>query len=63
MMGGADDLTLSVDIERGVLLRSVARFSGSAYRVIEMTDVAFDEEFAPSTFDIAPLPGRDWADA
>lgn len=63
MIGDADDLLVSVDRERGVLLRVISRFNGSAYRIIEMTDVGFDEEFPPSTFEIEPLPGQRWREA
>lgn len=63
MIGEPDDLILSVDRERGVLLRTVARFKGSAYRIVEMTEVGFDEDFAPSSFEIEPLPGQEWQDS
>ncbi len=60
VIGEADEIVLAIDRERGVLLRAESWFRGSAYRVLEMTDVAFDEEFRPSTFEIRPLPGLEW---
>ena len=49
---GADDYVLSVDAERGIVLRSEARLSEQSFKVIEMTAVSFDitlpsEIFAP----------------
>ncbi len=52
---GADDYLLTVDAERGVLLRSEARIGGEPFRVLEMEAVAFDEDFVPATF--APPQG------
>jgi len=60
VIGEADEIVLAIDRERGVLLRAESRFRGSAHRVLEVTDVAFDEEFPPSTFEIRPLPGLEW---
>jgi hypothetical protein len=61
MVGDADYVVMSVDAERGVLLRTEAWFNGKIYRVVEMTQVGFDEEFTAETFEIQPLPGLDWS--
>lgn len=55
---GADEYRLSVDRERGVLLRCEAQLEGRAFRVLEMTDVAFDEELPVGTF-VIELPAGD----
>lgn len=47
---GADDYTLSVDAERGVLLRTEARLREQPFIVIEMTEVEFDVVLPPETF-------------
>ena len=52
---GADDYLLSVDAERGVILRSEARLRDQPFKVIEMTDVTFDESLPPDTF-ASPVP-------
>ena len=53
---GADEYELLVDAERGVLLRSEARVGGYPWRVLEMEEVAFDEDFPPGTFTLDPPP-------
>jgi hypothetical protein len=55
--GGADDYSLVVDAERGILLRSEARIEGQPFRIIEMETVAFDEELGEKVF--APPTDRD----
>ena len=55
---GADEYELLVDAERGVLLRSEARVGGYPWRVLEMEEVAFDEDFPPGTFTLDPPPGE-----
>ena len=47
---GADDYLLSVDAEIGVILRLASRLRDEEYDVFEVSDVAFDEEFAEGTF-------------
>ena len=60
VIGDPDDLLLTVDRQRGVLFRTEARFQGAVYRIVEMTEVDFDEDLPPETFEIRPLPGNDW---
>jgi hypothetical protein len=60
IIGDADRIDLSVDGERGVLLRAASWFEGSMYRTVEALDVVFDEKFPSQAFKIEPLPGRDW---
>ncbi len=62
VIGDVDEIELSVDRERGVILRATSWFGGSPCRIIEMTEVTFDEELPVATFEIAPLPGLDWLD-
>jgi outer membrane lipoprotein-sorting protein len=59
---GADDYRFLVDNERGVLLRSEARLGGRPFRVIETSEVAFDEELPAETFRI-DLPDGEEFDA
>lgn len=59
---GADDYLLSVDAERGVLLRSEARFHDQPFTVTEMTEVAFDAELPPETFTIVLPEGETFED-
>jgi hypothetical protein len=47
---GADEYLLSVDAERGVLLRSEARIDGQPFRILAMESVAFDAPFAEDVF-------------
>ena len=53
-------VSLTVDIERGVILRSESWFEGSMYRSLRVTEVYFDEQFPADTFNIEPLPGQQW---
>lgn len=46
----ADDYHLSVDTERGVVLRSEARLGSKPFKIIEMTEVTFDLKLPPETF-------------
>lgn len=57
VIGDADAIDLSVDRERGVILRAVSWLNGSAYRIVEALDVPFDEVFPPDTFKVEPPPG------
>ena len=61
VIGDADPILLDVDRERGVILRAETSYRGSVYRVLEMNEVAFDEEFPTDTFEIRPLSGLDWS--
>jgi outer membrane lipoprotein-sorting protein len=58
LAAGADEYELAVDRERGVLLRAVARFGGEVFSLHEVTEIAFDEPFAPETFVFVPPPGE-----
>jgi hypothetical protein len=49
---GADEFLLSVDIERGVLLRCEARLRNRPFRIIAMTEVVFDAPLPRGTFSI-----------
>ena len=62
VIGDVDEIELSIDRERGVILRAASWFGGSPCRIMEMTEVAFDEELPVATFEIAPLPGLRWLD-
>jgi outer membrane lipoprotein-sorting protein len=55
---GADEYELAVDAERGVLLRALARVDGDEFSVHEVTEIAFDESFAPETFVFVPPEGE-----
>ncbi|MFI5035858.1 MAG: hypothetical protein ACHQFZ_06600 [Acidimicrobiales bacterium] len=58
--GAPELLELSVDRERGVVLSASSWFSGMIYRVVEMTEVEFDPEFAPEVFRITPKFSSQW---
>lgn len=51
---GADEYLLALDAEEGVLLRSEARTVGEPFRMIEMSDIAFNVPFAADSFVIKP---------
>jgi outer membrane lipoprotein-sorting protein len=59
---GADDYLLSVDAERGVVLRSEARFREQPFTVIEMTEVEFDVDLPPETFTVVLPEGQTFED-
>jgi hypothetical protein len=59
---GADDYLISVDAERGVVLRIDARFREQPFTVIEMTEVEFDAELPPETFTIVLPHGERFDD-
>jgi hypothetical protein len=59
-IGDPDVLELSVDRERGVVLRASSQFHGAPYRIVEATDVVFDPAFGVDTFDIQPRFGAEW---
>jgi hypothetical protein len=43
-----------------VILYAGSWFRGSIYRVLEMSDVSFDEELSPDSFETVPIHGLDW---
>jgi outer membrane lipoprotein-sorting protein len=55
---GADEYELAIDGERGVLLRTQARIDGEEFSLHEVTEIAFDESFAPETFVFVPPAGE-----
>jgi outer membrane lipoprotein-sorting protein len=59
---GADEYMLSVDAERGVLLRTEARVREQPLIVIEMTEVEFDVDLPPETFKIDLPNGETFED-
>jgi hypothetical protein len=60
VIGDAADVLLSIDRERGLILYAGSWFRGSIYRVLEMSDVSFDEELSPDSFETVPIHGLDW---
>jgi hypothetical protein len=66
--GGADQVELRVDAERGVVLWLELRAGGQPFRRIAMTEVAFDEDLDDALFafpegpetppPVRPMPGR-----
>jgi outer membrane lipoprotein-sorting protein len=56
--GGADELLLEVDAERGALLRIESRFEREPIALSEVVEIAFDEAFADDTFVFTPPPGE-----
>ena len=57
---GAEEYALLVDGERGVLLRSEARLHGRPFLILEMDEVAFDEELPAETFTVALPSGEEF---
>lgn len=53
---GATDHMLLVDVQIGTILRVAARLEDREFRVAEVTEVAYDEEFPEGTFRLE-LPG------
>ena len=47
---GAEAYDLAVDRERGILLRAASLVDGAEFTLMEMLEVAFDEEFPADTF-------------
>jgi outer membrane lipoprotein-sorting protein len=56
---GADEIELAVDRERGVLLRTEARFEGETFRVVEAASIAFDEQLPADVFVFEAPPGEE----
>lgn len=48
--GGADGYILSVDTERGVILRSEAQLDDRPFKIVAMTEVAFDQSLPEDRF-------------
>ncbi len=59
-IGDPTEWRLSIDAERGVILRSRSWFEGTLYRTLHATGVTFDDRLGAETFRIDPLPGQDW---
>jgi outer membrane lipoprotein-sorting protein len=59
---GADDYMVSVDAERGVVLRIAARLGEQPFAVIEMTEVEFDADLPPEIFSIDLPDGETFED-
>ena len=60
---GADDLSLAVDRERGVILRFEASAGGEPIRRLEVTEIAFDEPLADDLFAVPAGSVRSAAEA
>jgi hypothetical protein len=60
VLGAGDDLVLTIDAERGVILRAESRLEGEPYRVLEVTAIGFDEELAEDTFTLRAPAGQAW---
>jgi outer membrane lipoprotein-sorting protein len=56
---GADEYTLEVDAQRGVLLRVEARVGGHAFQVTEAVEIAFDAALDHALFRFTPPPGEE----
>ena len=59
---GADEYVLAVDAQQGVLLRSEARLHAHPFKVIEMTEVAFDVDIPADTFALVLPAGETFED-
>ena len=58
--GDADYLELSIDRERGIVLRVSSWYREAVYRRVEITRVEYDPFFAPEVFRIEPRFGDQW---
>lgn len=47
----ASGYEMIIDLQRGVLLRSIARFDGEIMKIHEVTEIAFDEDIPDETFE------------
>jgi outer membrane lipoprotein-sorting protein len=56
-IGGADAFELEVDRARGFVWRMAALLDEAELAVTELTEISFDEQFAPETFVFDPPPG------
>jgi hypothetical protein len=52
-----DELVVTIDSERGVLLRSEESIDGVVYRIVEMTSVEFDIEIPDAVFTLGMPTG------
>jgi hypothetical protein len=59
-IGVSELLELSVDRERGVVLRASSHFQGTVYRIVEITHIKFDPHFDVEVFTIEPEFGTKW---
>lgn len=59
-VGDVEALELSIDRERGVVLRAVSMFQGIVYRIVQATSVNFDPVFGPEIFHIEPRFDAEW---
>ena len=57
---GAEQYKLLVDAERGMLVRTEARLHGRPFLILEMDEVAFDEELPAETFMLAAPSGEEF---
>jgi outer membrane lipoprotein-sorting protein len=57
---GADEYLLAVDEERGVILRCEARLENRPFKVLEMSEVSFDEDLPADTFEIDLPEGEEF---
>jgi len=55
---GAERYELVVDAERGILLRSEALLDGRAFKVVEVEEVAFDQDLSPEMFSLTAPSGE-----
>lgn len=58
ILWGAQEYTLLVDRERGVLLRLAARDEEGPFRIYEFRSIVFDEPLAAETFTLTPPSGE-----
>jgi hypothetical protein len=56
---GADEYELLVDRDRGVVLRLAGLLDGTEFSVLELVEVAFDENLPPETFVFEPPEGEE----
>jgi hypothetical protein len=59
-IGDAEVLVLNVDRERGVVLSASSWYQGAIYRIVEITEVAFDPNFDIDVFKIEPEFATEW---
>lgn len=55
---GASEYELEVDAARGVLLRSAAIYDSAQFRVVEVDEIAFDQDLPAGTFTFASPDGQ-----
>jgi hypothetical protein len=57
----AEFLELSVDRERGLVPSASSWFRGAIYRIVEISKVEFDPNFAFDVFKLEPEYGAEWS--